>query len=64
MTSKTRKAAAKRFKFTKKGKIVRRHAGTRHLLAWKKKKRKRHLGKSILVKGADVKRVRSMLPGG
>ncbi len=61
---KTRRAAAKRFKITKKGKILRRHAGMRHLLSAKSNKRKRLLGKSGAVKDADVARVRSMLPGG
>ena len=61
---KTRRAAAKRFKFTKTGKIKCKHAGMRHILSSKSKKRKRHLRKGGLVSKADVARVKSMLPGG
>lgn len=60
---KTRRAAAKRFKFTGTGKIKCRHAGGRHLLAAKSNKQKRAHGKSGLVKPADVARVKYMLPG-
>ncbi|MDI6731381.1 MAG: 50S ribosomal protein L35 [Candidatus Margulisbacteria bacterium] len=60
---KTRKAAAKRFSFTKKGKLMRRHAGMRHLLAAKKSNSKRQLGKEGMVSDADAARVKSMLPG-
>lgn len=61
---KTRRAAAKRFRLTKKGKIMRRHSGMRHLLVSKSAKKKRILGKTGRVKGADLARVRQMLPGG
>jgi large subunit ribosomal protein L35 len=61
---KTRKAAAKRFRITKTGKIMRRHTKMRHLLAWKKKSKKRALRQVGLVAHADLARVRSMLPGG
>jgi large subunit ribosomal protein L35 len=59
---KTHKGAAKRFKKTGSGKIVRRHAFARHILTKKATGRKRKLGKSTLVDEADVKAVRSMLP--
>ena len=61
---KTRKAAAKRFKVTKTGKIMRRHSGMRHLLGTKRSKIKRGLGKSGMVSDSDRARVKSMLPGG
>ncbi|MBI5399619.1 50S ribosomal protein L35 [Candidatus Saganbacteria bacterium] len=61
---KTRKAAAKRFRITKTGKIMRRHTKMRHLLAWKKKSVKRNLRKVGAVSHSDEARVRSMLPGG
>jgi large subunit ribosomal protein L35 len=61
---KSRRAAAKRFKITKKGKVLRRHAKTRHLLECKSKKKKRALRKAGLVAPSDVARVRQMLPGG
>jgi large subunit ribosomal protein L35 len=60
---KTRKAAAKRFRFTAKGKIVRKRAGTRHILEWKSSRQKRRLSKTIVVKKSDVARIKSMLPG-
>jgi large subunit ribosomal protein L35 len=40
---KTNKAAARRFKITGTGKIMRRQAGKRHLNEWMKAKAKRHL---------------------
>ncbi|NQT29801.1 MAG: 50S ribosomal protein L35 [Candidatus Saganbacteria bacterium] len=61
---KTRKAAAKRFRITKKGKIVRNQANMRHLLSAKSKKKKRHLRKRGLVAKSDHARVKQMLAGG
>ncbi len=43
---KTHKGAAKRFKKTGTGKVVRGHAFARHILTSKPQKRKRKLGKS------------------
>lgn len=58
---KTRKAAAKRFKKTAKGKIVYSKSGSGHLLSGKTRKRKRQLRKNgVLVKGA-AKRIGLML---
>ncbi|MBL7092161.1 MAG: 50S ribosomal protein L35 [Candidatus Omnitrophica bacterium] len=59
---KTRKAFAKRFKITKKGKIKRQRAGRGHLLAKKSRKRKRRLKKSALVSRADKKAIRMLMP--
>lgn len=39
------------------------HSGMRHLLAAKKSKSKRQLGKEGRVADADIARVKSMLPG-
>jgi large subunit ribosomal protein L35 len=61
---KTRRAAAKRFKITKKGKVLRRHSKMRHLLECKSKKKKRSLRKAGIVTPSDIARVRQMLPGG
>ncbi len=61
---KTRRAAAKRFRITKKGKVMRRSSGLRHILESKSKKRKRRMGKTARVSKADEHRVKSMLPGG
>jgi large subunit ribosomal protein L35 len=59
---KTHRGAAKRFKKTATGKVVRPHSNRRHILTKKARKRKRHLRKSALVTGADSLRVRLMLP--
>jgi large subunit ribosomal protein L35 len=61
---KTRRAAAKRFRITRKGKVMRRHAKMRHLMECKSKKSKRALRRVGAVSPSDVARVRSMLPGG
>jgi large subunit ribosomal protein L35 len=59
---KTHRGAAKRFKKTGTGKVVRAHAGRRHILTKKNRKRKRHLRRDAIVEGADSLRVRLMLP--
>ncbi|MFA5839680.1 MAG: 50S ribosomal protein L35 [Candidatus Margulisiibacteriota bacterium] len=61
---KTRKAAAKRFHVTSSGKVKRHHSGMRHLLATKRSKSKRGLGKAGMVSDSDRARVKLMLPGG
>ena len=61
---KTHKGAAKRFKLTAGGKIIRGHAFARHILTSKPSKRKRKLGQSTTVSGADAPHVRAMLPYG
>jgi large subunit ribosomal protein L35 len=61
---KTHKGAAKRFKLTAGGKIIRGHAFARHILTSKPSKRKRKLGQTTKVSGADVRHVRAMLPYG
>ena len=61
---KTHKGAAKRFKLTAGGKIVRGHAFARHILTSKSSKRKRKLGQTTTVSGADTRHVRAMLPYG
>jgi len=60
--AKTRKAVAKRFKVTGTGKILRRKQGKRHLLQCKNSKRKRALGKAVLVSPADMRNVKENLP--
>jgi large subunit ribosomal protein L35 len=59
---KSRKAAAKRFKATGSGKIVRRKSMRNHLLQHKSAKRKRNLGAKGLVDERDEENVRLMLP--
>jgi large subunit ribosomal protein L35 len=62
--SKTKKSVAKRFKLTASGKVVRSKAGRRHLLQSKSSKRKRKLGKQVVVDDTDVARVKANLPFG
>ncbi len=59
---KTHRGAAKRFKVTSTGKIMRMHSGKRHLLGTKKPNRMRKLGKAVVVNPADAPNVRRMLP--
>jgi large subunit ribosomal protein L35 len=61
---KTHRGAAKRFKITAGGKILRGHSGKRHLMGTKLPKRMRHLRKLTLVHPADAEHVRRMLPYG
>ncbi|MCD6451065.1 MAG: 50S ribosomal protein L35 [Acidobacteria bacterium] len=62
---KTQRGAAKRFRFTARGKVVRNKAYDSHLLTKKSAKRKRNLGKKeIITTPGEVKRVRKMLPYG
>ncbi|ARV60378.1 50S ribosomal protein L35 [Nostocales cyanobacterium HT-58-2] len=59
---KTRKAAAKRFRATGSGKIVRRKAFKNHLLQHKSSTRKRTLSQMAVVNERDEENVRLMLP--
>jgi large subunit ribosomal protein L35 len=58
---KTNRAAAKRFKVTASGKILRHKAMKRHILTKKAPGRKRALGKAVQVSDADVENVKRML---
>jgi large subunit ribosomal protein L35 len=58
---KTDKGAAKRFKITGSGKIMRRKAFRSHILEKKSSVRKRRLAREIQVTGGDAKQVRKML---
>lgn len=59
---KTHKGAAKRFKRTGTGKLMRRHSFARHLLTSKSRSRKRRLGQGKAVEKADQAGVSEMLP--
>ncbi len=61
---KTHRGAAKRFKITAGGKVLRMHSGKRHLMGTKPPKRMRHLKKMTLVSKPDVEHVKRMLPYG
>jgi large subunit ribosomal protein L35 len=58
---KTHRGAAKRFKVTGTGKIVRRKANRSHLLEHKPTRRTRRLGREAEVVGREKKRVERML---
>jgi large subunit ribosomal protein L35 len=59
---KTRKAAAKRFRVTGTGKIMRRKAFKNHLLQHKTANKKQKLSKMAVVDERDAENVRLMLP--
>ena len=59
---KTRKAVAKRFRITARGKVLRSKAGRRHLLQTKNPKRRRGLGKAVVVDATDAYRITQNLP--
>lgn len=59
---KTKKSVAKRFKITGTGKVMRSHAGKRHLLQTKNPKRRRSLGTSVEVDPTDTYRIKQNLP--
>jgi len=59
---KTNRGAAKRFKATGSGKIVRNKAFASHILTKKTTKRKRGLRKSDLVDETNVKGIKRILP--
>ena len=58
---KTKAGAKKRFTLTGTGKIKRKHAYKSHILTKKSTKRKRNLGYSGLVSGADERSVKLQL---
>ena len=58
---KTHRCAAKRFKITGTGKILRRKAYRDHLLEHKPSSRTRRLGREAEVVGGDKKRIKRML---
>ncbi len=59
---KTNRSAAKRFKVTASGKIRRFKAGASHLMRKKTSKRRRHLTRPTLVKKANLKNVKRLIP--
>jgi large subunit ribosomal protein L35 len=61
---KTHRGAAKRFKITKNGKVLRMHSGKRHLLGTKGPNRMRRLKKLTQVNKADARNVKIMIPYG
>ena len=59
---KTHRGAAKRFKRTGTGKIVRSKAFKQHILTSKTRSRKRALRGTVVVSPADAAKLRRMLP--
>jgi large subunit ribosomal protein L35 len=60
---KTHRGAAKRFKRTGTGKVIRMKANKQHILTKKSAKRKRRLRKDVVMSSVDQKRARRLLPG-
>ncbi len=58
---KTHRGAAKRFKVSATGKVLRHHSETSHILTKKTAKRKRKLRKATEVAGAFEKTIKKML---
>jgi large subunit ribosomal protein L35 len=59
---KTKKSAAKRFKITAGGKVLRSSAGRRHLCQTKNPKRRRNLRGTSVVHATDAYRITQSLP--
>lgn len=59
---KSHRGAAKRFKKTGTGKIMRHHAYARHILTSKSRSRKRKLVQGVVLDPADAAKVNRMLP--
>ena len=59
---KTKKSAAKRFKVTGTGKLIRNKAYKRHILNKKTTKRKRNLRKAVEVDASNVKNMKKIMP--
>lgn len=59
---KTHKGAAKRFKKTGTGKVVRHHSFARHILTSKPRSRKRRLGQSVVADPANQPALKRMIP--
>jgi large subunit ribosomal protein L35 len=59
---KTNSGAAKRFKWTKSGKIKRKRASLRHILTSKGNAQKRRLSTSTIVKDEDWNKVKRLMP--
>jgi len=59
---KTNRSAAKRFKVTGTGKLVRNKAYKRHILTKKSTKRKRNLRQSAITDATNVKNMKKITP--
>jgi large subunit ribosomal protein L35 len=59
---KTHRGAAKRFRLSGSGKIIRSKANKNHILTKKSAKRKRTLRQDTVVSAVDAPRIRKLLP--
>lgn len=59
---KTKSSAAKRFKVTGSGKLMRNKTNRNHILTKKSPKRKRNLRKQTLVDDSNVKTMKKIMP--
>lgn len=59
---KTSRSAAKRFKVTGTGKLIRNKAYKRHILTKKSAKTKRNLRKAVVTDATNVKNMKKILP--
>ena len=59
---KSHRGAAKRFKKTGTGKLVRNRANKQHILTKKDPKRKRQLRRDAVIAPSDAKRIKQLLP--
>jgi large subunit ribosomal protein L35 len=59
---KTHQASAKRFKITKRGKVVRLSQSAQHLVSGKPKRRRRMAKKSVPVVTSEVKKIKALIP--
>jgi len=59
---KTKRSAAKRFKVTGTGKLMRAGGWKQHLLEAKSPKQRRRLRKNVLVAAADQRKMRRLVP--
>ncbi|MBI3249589.1 MAG: 50S ribosomal protein L35 [Deltaproteobacteria bacterium] len=59
---KTRRGAAKRFKITGSGKVLRKSAYLRHQLSAKTRKQKRRLRHPALVAATDARAIKRLIP--
>ncbi len=60
---KTKKAAAKRFKITGTGKLMRKQSYRQHDAWGKTKKQRRQLAKQVTLHETDLKRSKTLFPG-
>ncbi|MDD2547887.1 MAG: 50S ribosomal protein L35 [Candidatus Pacebacteria bacterium] len=61
MKQKTRKSIAKRFKITKKGKVLRMPSGQDHLLSKQTSSKRRRLRKMVKVAEPEAKKIKKLL---